>query len=743
MLVTAALLTAAVLLVTAVCAINGARRIAAPFPGFLVAYNRMVLSVARPGWPLENASRALFAQVVAVDGRAVDDARQVLDAASGVPVGTQVAYRLRRGADLFTEQVPTITFTAGDYVAIYGPYVLIGIVFSLTGFAALWWSRTGRREPVLAFFLLCQSVGLTLGTAGDAYGPYWFTFVYLVAQCLAIANLFHLAGSYPYVIGEGSRARRGTLAGIYLGALLLAVGLAAAGDDLSLFLPLLYAVYLLLANAIFVYATGLAIGFFGRAESPGRHGLTWALAGIFLVFLVPGTIFVIYPALERVIPPGLLVGPLVLFPALTGAALVRWPVVRSAPVSRSIRLRLSLLFLAAVETSFLVAVVVFWQSNSWEQLLADLRLAQRQSAAVERAATTSGPEQASRLRDIEARAKSAPEAELAQTAVRAAASGDAPGIERALSGLRQLYAADAERLEGRRAWIGDLDTVVLLTLLVLAALQAIGFTLAVRVWLISPIDRIAAATGVIATGDLTHRLREEPSEEFSSLAGSVNAMAASLQSIQRRIARAREARQRAAGAARDAERRRLARELHDGILQDLTAARLRLSAHDEEGDRQRALEEIARVIAAIRHVVDDLRPSDLGRVSLAEAIAGHARILSFGRGIELAVDLAGAGDVPDWAMRDLYRIAQEATANAVRHAGARRLAIRLVSRDGATVLEVEDDGAGFDPAAAAVGSGLAGMRERAAALGADLDIESVAGAGTRVRVTLRLAGEAA
>ncbi|MEW6271234.1 MAG: hypothetical protein AB1689_18285, partial [Thermodesulfobacteriota bacterium] len=412
-LLLAALLTGAVLAVSVVCAINGARRVGAPFPGFLLAYNRTVLSVARAGWPLEQASRALFAQVVAVDGHAVDDAQDVQDAVAAVPAGTTITYRLRKGAELFTEQVPTMTFSAGDYLAVYGPYVLIGIVFSLTGFAAVRLSRAGPREPVLAFFLLCQSVGLTLGTACDAYGPYWFTFVYLVAQCLAIANLFHLAASYPWVIGGGSRGRRGTLAGIYLGALLLALGLAAAGDDVSLFLPLLYAVYLLLANAIFVYATGLAIGFFGRAASPARQGLSWAMAGIVLVFLVPGTIFVIYPALDRVIPPGLLVGPLVLFPILTGAALVRWPVVRSVPVSRSIRLRLSLLFLAAVETSFLVAVVVFWQSNSWEQLLADLRVAQRQAGAVERAAAASGEERTSRLREVESRAQSGVEAGLA------------------------------------------------------------------------------------------------------------------------------------------------------------------------------------------------------------------------------------------------------------------------------------------------------------------------------------------
>ena len=277
--------------------------------------------------------------------------------------------------------------------------------------------------------------------------------------------------------------------------------------------------------------------------------------------------------------------------------------------------------------------------------------------------------------------------------------------------MAALHDEVAERLEARRRWIAALGVPVLVVLLSIAVLQAVAFALGVRRWLIAPLERVAAATHVIATGDLSHRLEPEKTEEFSSLGRAVNSMAVSLQAIQRRVEMARAARQRAAGAAREAERRRLARELHDGILQDLSAVRLGFESEASGAAGQPSrnpADAISGVIAAIRSVVDDLRPPALSGASLAEAISGHARVLTWARGIDLTLDLAGAPDVPEWAVRDLYRIAQEGTANALRHANPTRLWIRLVRSDADTVLEVEDDGVGFDPETSPLGSGIQG-----------------------------------
>ncbi|HZR82540.1 MAG TPA: ATP-binding protein [Candidatus Binatia bacterium] len=744
MLVAPALLAAAVAIATAVCVAGGARRIGEPFPGFLVARNRTVLSVARADWPLELAPRALFAQVVAAGGRPVDRAEEIERDIAGLAERTPVTYRLRKGSDVFDAAVPVQRFSVADFLAFYGTYASIGLFFAIAGLIALGQAVRARdvRPSVLAFFLVCQFAALTLGTAGGVYGPYGLTPVYFTAQCLVFASMLHLAASFPHPLGARSRWRPVALAAVYGAAIGLAVLLETTSDHPSLFLPLVYVLYLLLANAIFVYAARLAIELSLPTSDDMRASLRRALAGVVLVVVLPVMIFLVYPALERTVSPVVLVGPFALFPLLTAAALAVQRRDRGLRPATSVRLRLSLLFLAAVETSFLIAVAVFWQNNSWAQLLAERTLNQRQQALVERLTASPAPPTGADLAALDGLVQTVEEGDLARQSASAASAGDGAGLRGSLARLADIYAGIGARLEQRQRWVGSLDTTVLATLLAIAVLQAVLSMLAVRRWLIGPIDSIAAATGVIATGDLAHRIELDASEEFTALAASVNAMAASLQSINRRVEAARAARQRAAGAARDAERRRLARELHDGILQDLSAVRLRLEAAADDGARRRlvgdSVEGIAEVIAAIRRVVDDLRPSGLGELTLEQAIAGHARLLAFAHNVQLSLDLSGAASVPDWAMRDVYRIAQEASANAIRHASPAHLAIRLVQSEGETTLEVADDGAGFDPDAVAAGSGLHGMRERAAALGGDLEIRSAAGRGATIRLALRV-----
>src|SRR6185369_13512507 len=153
--------------------------------------------------------------------------------------------------------------------------------FSLTGFWAL--STLGRRRPpsaaLTAFFLLCQAVGFALGTAGDVYGPYWLAPLYYATQCATFACLVHLAVSYPQPLGVGSRARPIGIGLVYAASLALAAGLTATSDDVSLYVPLLYVVYLLLANAIFLYLAALALGFSAATSADARAGLRRALGG--------------------------------------------------------------------------------------------------------------------------------------------------------------------------------------------------------------------------------------------------------------------------------------------------------------------------------------------------------------------------------------------------------------------------------------------------------------------------------
>jgi two-component system NarL family sensor kinase len=142
-----------------------------------------------------------------------------------------------------------------------------------------------------------------------------------------------------------------------------------------------------------------------------------------------------------------------------------------------------------------------------------------------------------------------------------------------------------------------------------------------------------------------------------------------------------------------------------------------------------------------RRSVLDLREAPLEGRSLEDAlasIAADARLASpRGPTIDVTVDAETAPEIPAAVEQGLYRIAQQAVANSVRHAGAARVAVRLTWSPDAVALRVEDDGDGFDPTAVPGDRfGLVGMQERARLLGGTLRVESAPGAGTAIDVRI-------
>ncbi len=191
---------------------------------------------------------------------------------------------------------------------------------------------------------------------------------------------------------------------------------------------------------------------------------------------------------------------------------------------------------------------------------------------------------------------------------------------------------------------------------------------------------------------------------------------------------------------REAERRRIARELHDGVLQDLTYAlqSLQISGRLPEaarlGETQRQIEALRRSVGGLRDAIYELRlegarerPLLKSLESLVELNRQLAPDTSFElvAGVEVPDVLSGAGGL------EVARIVQEALANVRRHSGASHAEVR-VSLSGATLrIEISDDGRGFGPGERP-GMGLTGMKERAAALGGALDVEGRPGEGARV-----------
>jgi signal transduction histidine kinase len=196
------------------------------------------------------------------------------------------------------------------------------------------------------------------------------------------------------------------------------------------------------------------------------------------------------------------------------------------------------------------------------------------------------------------------------------------------------------------------------------------------------------------------------------------------------------------------ERNRLARELHDAVTQKLFSLRLTADAADAllPRDPARAAAELAtvRTLAReltdeLRAVVDNLRPADLTGDGLDTALAKQVALLDRVHGATVALTGGPCTRLSPEREEAVYRVAQEALHNALRHGSPRSVTVDLSCDGSAVTLTVTDDGTGFDPRAregAGRRLGLASMRERARAVGARLEVRSRPGGGTTIRLAV-------
>jgi two-component system sensor histidine kinase UhpB len=205
-------------------------------------------------------------------------------------------------------------------------------------------------------------------------------------------------------------------------------------------------------------------------------------------------------------------------------------------------------------------------------------------------------------------------------------------------------------------------------------------------------------------------------------------------------------------AAQERERERIARELHDQMGQHVVALALgvgklaRLAASLEEAQPLLSqLREIADLLGRDVHTLAfQLRPAALDHLGVAVALTSYCEHVAARSGVEVDVhcDDLSTLKLSGSTQTGLYRIAQEALTNAIKHARAKRVSVILERRPDDLVLIIEDDGKGLPPRAAATatgsGFGITGMRERATLLGGTLSIESSVGHGTTLYVRIPL-----
>ncbi len=200
----------------------------------------------------------------------------------------------------------------------------------------------------------------------------------------------------------------------------------------------------------------------------------------------------------------------------------------------------------------------------------------------------------------------------------------------------------------------------------------------------------------------------------------------------------------------EAERARLAREIHDGPAQALTNTLLRLqfvesvlAARPDEAARELVLLRTAvrESLRDVRRFLFNLRPASLGDVGLVgtlHRLIGEYRDYT---GLPIEATLPESLDLGREAELVVFRVVQEALHNIHKHAGAGRITIEAARQPGSWAVQIADDGRGFAPdAGGEVHSGLVGIRERAAIIGGSLDVQSRPGQGTRLTLTIPIAG---
>lgn len=288
-------------------------------------------------------------------------------------------------------------------------------------------------------------------------------------------------------------------------------------------------------------------------------------------------------------------------------------------------------------------------------------------------------------------------------------------------------------------WFAPAEQAMLLTAVSLVVVLVANTALVA--WALTPLGVLEETTWRVSQGEVSARARM-PAVADRNLVRIADTLNRLLDRVEEDRARERWL----AGqvvSVEERERARLARELHDGTAQALSGIRMlldtSLAAQDpaERCAHLQVMHEIAsEALVDVRQLAHNLHPSVLDDLGLPAALASLAR--RSGGVVEVVEEGEDDRPLPTDVAASLYRVAQEAVGNALRHGGAPRIRVSLV-RDGRSVgLVVTDDGSGFDPSSSSAGMGLLVMRERASLLGGRCSVDSAPGRGTRVEVVVPL-----
>lgn len=286
------------------------------------------------------------------------------------------------------------------------------------------------------------------------------------------------------------------------------------------------------------------------------------------------------------------------------------------------------------------------------------------------------------------------------------------------------------------------NNILIISSFIVLALFLAAVFLSARIT--SPLVKLTKAAKKIGQGDFKTDIEPGLANEIGDLMNSFTLMADSLEEKNSELKKERFRRLRSAIDGQELERQRLSRELHDGLGQRIIALKLRLEniKSADQCETMRMVKEVKNsvdeTIDEVRRMSHDLMPAVLYEFGIATALRNLLEEVSENSGVRGKFSSEGKVEELNKTTKIyLYRIAQEALNNVLKHSGASRIELSIVKDNDQLVMLIEDDGIGFDPMGAS-GNGLHNMRERSGLLQGYLRIDTIPGGGTKVRVTIPL-----
>jgi signal transduction histidine kinase len=302
-----------------------------------------------------------------------------------------------------------------------------------------------------------------------------------------------------------------------------------------------------------------------------------------------------------------------------------------------------------------------------------------------------------------------------------------------INGLPWVILAEIDYGEAMVPVVALRNDIMLVSVVI--SLLILGFAQLISKMVTQPIILLKNAAKGLGQGDFDQKVDIGSTDEIGLLAGTFNAMSEQLREERKK-------RLIALYTGQEMERKRISRELHDGLGQKLVGTKLQIE-NCNEGDLacltsilSSTKSGIHDIIEELRRISNDLMPAALEELGLEAAVRNLCRFVAAESHLAIECDIFLDAPPGDQAALFLFRICQEALQNVVKHARASLVSVQLLESRESVILMVEDNGTGFEIKTVSQGNGLVNMRERSSLLGGTFSIESTPGAGTTIRAKL-------